>query len=109
MAHEPVFDAAGCKVSDQLDRLVCMLTDYWVFSPEHGEIRLSRFLLSVVRELSAVPDEVIFLVRCQLAAEGRIYKPTLPELKKLCIAGMRVRPYLRDRMGMDVDHAENRR
>jgi hypothetical protein len=108
MAHDTVFQVAGRKVPDQLDKLVGMLTDYWQMSPEHGGIRLSQFLLSVVRGLSEVPDEVIFLVRCQLADEGRTYKPTLDELKKLCIAGMKVRPYLRDQMGMAISDEQPR-
>jgi hypothetical protein len=105
MAHEPVFGVMkDGEAPDQLDRLLCMLTDYWQMAPEHGEIRLSRFLLSVLRELSAVPNEVIFLVRQQLAGDGRTYKPTLDELKRMCIAAMKVKPLLRDHFGLDVDH-----
>jgi hypothetical protein len=87
---------------DWLDTLVWVVVRFWEDWEETIDIPYEDL---IYRDLRLVPQQILSVVAGQLLDEvelDRKYKPSLDELKRMCVAGMRVRPYLRDRLGIDA-------
>jgi hypothetical protein len=87
----------------QLDKLVYIVESNW--RPCSDTITEPPYVDLIYQVLQVVPDPILFMVSQQLYTDRkhRLYKPTIGELKRMCICGMRIRPLLRDRFGLDVD------
>jgi hypothetical protein len=107
--YEHTFEVPGEKeLTDGMDRFLTLLCNNWRLDPE-CRLQLTQYLLNIYRELTVVPDPILALVGDQLLAEEREIKPTLDYIRLLCVAGMKIRPYLHRRLGMIVDPAEEPR
>jgi hypothetical protein len=83
--------------------LIITLMGYW-HAGDAGELLNHLDRTYPYEQFKMVPEPILELVKDHLwDFQYRCDPPSPDELKRMCLAAMRVRPTLRDRLGLDVN------